>query len=80
VLILHRNATPGDFARGERAARVDVAKMDADPKSVPAFRRQGWPAPGYARCVHCVHCVNARNATSGGVERCAESLAIAQPF
>jgi len=22
---------PGDFARGERAARVDVVKMDADP-------------------------------------------------
>ena len=34
-----------DFARGERAARVDVAKMDADPKSVPAFRRR-WPAGG----------------------------------
>ena len=62
---------PGDFA-GEAAARVDVAEMDADWKSVPAFRRRGWPAPGYARCVHCV---NARSATSGGVERCAETPA-----
>jgi len=28
---------PGEFARGEAAARVDVAEMDANPKSVPAF-------------------------------------------
>ena len=32
---------PGEFARGEAAARVDVAEMDANPKSVPAFH----PAP-----------------------------------
>ena len=55
---------PGDFARGEAAARIDVAKMDAYPQSVPALRRKGWPAPGYARCVHCV---NARSASGGGV-------------
>ena len=55
---------PGDFARREAAARRDVAKMDADSKSVPALRRRGWPAPGYARCVHCV---NARSASAGAL-------------
>ena len=39
---------PDDFARGAEAARVDVAQMDECQKSVPALRRKGWPAPGYA--------------------------------
>jgi hypothetical protein len=76
---------PDDFARGESAARVDVAGVKANPRTIPAPRAargerdrwtwRGWPLWGYSRCAHCV---NARSASCGGVARCAEAPAIAQ--
>jgi len=43
---------PEDVARGQAAARVDVAKLEAGPKSTPSPKLwRGWPPPNPPRCM-----------------------------